>query len=127
MGDHYYNLGKDSWSTAYSYYAAYGRAALTYTQRKRVLDIINFAETNRRLLILDGIYVLFSFFCLFMIPSFSIYKGQTVLGIISLFLEVCLLFYGINTHRSNRFASLYTVTVLITIIWMLFVSIRIGF
>jgi hypothetical protein len=127
LGNFYYEKGKKYWDKAYTHYTGYARASLNPNERKCLVDILNLAEWNKRLLLLDGLLVLITFGLLLLTSAFSLLSGAFWVGVVSLILEAATLGFGIFKYKTNPFTDLYFVTWVIFGVWLLAFMLRMGF
>lgn len=126
LGDHYYASGsRVQWTRAYQYYTGYGAAALNPGQQAAMTNILNQKVFNRTFLTLSA--VLWAVFAavVALAPAAAVFAPRRVVGWLCLLGQAALWGLAVQHHRCEPYDSLYWLPVGMTVIWLIYMAVRI--
>ena len=127
LGNLYYDKGKAFWGKAYSYFNSYGRWALRPGDRKRLVDIINLREYNKKMLAAMIVLTVISLLWLICMPTFAVYSINLLVGIGSVVIEAIVATVAVMKYRKDQFTDISKISILNYTIWIVAMIISIGF
>ena len=126
LGDYYYNRNTaNDWSAAYEYYTGYGALALTEKRKEAIVCIFNKKKYNKNIVSFSIVLLILLCFSVVFAPAKNLYSPCYFLGVISILLNIGILFVMMMHYRNKPYDDFYAFPVGMLITWFIYMLIRI--